>query len=487
MPSPARPLPACASFYHLPNTHITGRACRGLACFAARADAPQRWQQACGSATSLYCLGQCHQGPAQPGDHASPVIRTHCRQPVLLTTLSGKPDDSLACYQQRGGGAALRMLLPLPASAAIGQLETAGLRGRGGAGFPAARKWAAVAAAGGVQKYVVANADEGDPGSFSDKVLLEQNPFQLIEAMIIAGITVGATQGYIYLRCEYPAAAGVLQQAIRQAYAAGWLGAAVLGSSHHFELQLVIGHGSYLCGEETAMLNAIEGQRPEVRLRPPQISEHGLFGQPTLVNNVETLCAVPWIVEHGGAAYAAMGTANSKGTKLLSLNSLFNRPGLYEVEFGITIRQIVDELGGGLRRGQLKGVMIGGPLAGIVPPALLDTPLDYEALHAIGCAVGHGGVIAFADDSPIAAIVAEVFRFGAGESCGKCTPCHLGSPELARSFEAVLAGTKMPRQRWHELIAALADGSLCGHGRGLAEFALAIERHYPQELATCFV
>ena len=334
---------------------------------------------------------------------------------------------------------------------------------------------------------MVANADEGDPGSFSDKVLLEQNPFQLIEAMIIAGITVGATQGYIYLRCEYPAAAGVLQQAIRQAYAAGWLGAAVLGSSHHFELQLVIGHGSYLCGEETAMLNAIEGQRPEVRIRPPQISEHGLFGLPTLVNNVETLCAVPWIVEHGGAAYAAMGTANSKGTKLLSLNSLFNRPGLYEVEFGITIRQIVDELGGGLRRGQLKGVMIGGPLAGIVPPALLDTPLDYEALHAIGCAVGHGGVIAFADDSPIAAIVAEVFRFGAGESCGKCTPCHLGSPELARSFAAVLEGQKMPRQRWRELIDALANSSLCGHGRGLAEFALAIERHYPEELATCFV
>ena len=393
----------------------------------------------------------------------------------------------LDTYVANGGYNAYRTALKSTPDAIIDEVKKSGLRGRGGAGFPAARKWAAVAAASGTQKYVVANADEGDPGSFSDKVLLEQNPFQLIEAMIIAGLTVGATQGYIYLRREYPAAASMLQQAIQQAYAAGWLGKAVLGSSHYFGLQLVIGHGSYLCGEETAMLNAIEGQRPEVRIRPPQISEHGLYGQPTLVNNVETLCAVPWIIQNGGAAYAAMGTAHSKGTKLLSLNSLFKRPGLYEVEFGITIRQIVDELGGGLRRGRLKGVMIGGPLAGIVPPSLLDTPLDYDALHAIGCAVGHGGVIAFADDSSIAEIVAEVFRFGAGESCGKCTPCHLGSPELARSFEAVLAGVRMPRQRWHELIAALANGSLCGHGRGLAEFALAIERHYPQELATCFV
>ena len=478
---------ALSSFYHLDDTPLAGHACRGLACFAARHDQPQRWQQACADTAPLYCLGLCHQAPAVAADSAPVAIRAHCRQPVLLPRLLDGPCSGLATYQTRGGGVALQRLLPMPASDVIEQLESAGLRGRGGAGFPAARKWAAVAAASGTQKYVVANADEGDPGSFSDKVLLEQNPFQLIEAMIIAGLTVGATQGYIYLRREYPAAASMLQQAIQQAYAAGWLGKAVLGSSHYFGLQLVIGHGSYLCGEETAMLNAIEGQRPEVRIRPPQISEHGLYGQPTLVNNVETLCAVPWIIQNGGAAYAAMGTAHSKGTKLLSLNSLFKRPGLYEVEFGITIRQIVDELGGGLRRGRLKGVMIGGPLAGIVPPSLLDTPLDYDALHAIGCAVGHGGVIAFADDSSIAEIVAEVFRFGAGESCGKCTPCHLGSPELARSFEAVLAGVRMPRQRWHELIAALANGSLCGHGRGLAEFALAIERHYPQELATCFV
>lgn len=474
-------------FYHLQQSDLNGMACRGLACFAARADAPQQWQRGQSVVAPLYCLGQCYCAPAVAGEDLPPLIAAQSRHAVLLGGILAAPLHDLPAYQQAGGGQALRLVLASGSASVISQIAVSGLRGRGGAGFSAAKKWAAVAAAGGGQKYVVANADEGDPGSFSDKVLLERDPFRLIEAMIIAGLCVGASKGYIYLRREYPAAASRVQQAIQQAYAAGWLGAAVLGSSHQFELQLVVGHGSYLCGEETAMLNAIEGKRPEVRLRPPQISEHGLYGQPTLVNNVETLCAVPWIIQHGGAAYASMGTAHSKGTKLLSLNSLFNRPGLYEVEFGITIRQIVDELGGGLRRGQLKGVMIGGPLAGIVPPALLDTPLDYEALHAIGCAVGHGGVIAFADDSPIAAIIAEVFRFGAGESCGKCTPCHLGSPELAHSFEAVLAGEKMPRQRWRELIDALAAGSLCGHGRGLAEFALAIERHYPQELATCFI
>lgn len=474
------------SFYHLLQPDFTGTACRGLACFAARGDAPPRWQQAQSGPVSLYCLGQCYCAPAIAGEDSPPVIAVHSRHSVLLGEILAAPLCDLFVYQQAGGGQALRLALASGSAGVIEQIACSGLRGRGGAGFPAARKWAAVAAAKNAQKYVVANADEGDPGSFSDRLLIEHHPLRLIEAMIIAGLSVGASKGYIYLRCEYPHAASMLQQALQQARAAGWLGPKVLGSDQTFELQLVTGHGSYICGEETAMLNAIEGQRPEVRLRPPQITDQGLFGAPTLVNNVETLCAVPWIIQHSGAAYAAMGTAGSRGTKLLSLNSLFNRPGLYEVEFGITIRQIIDELGGGLRRGQLKGVMIGGPLAGIVPPALLDTPLDYEALHAIGCAVGHGGVIAFADDSPIAAILAEVFRFGAGESCGKCTPCHLGSPELARSFEAVLAGEKMPRQRWHELVEALAAGSLCGHGRGLAEFALAIERHYPEELATCF-
>ncbi|GHD62836.1 hypothetical protein GCM10007350_19140 [Jeongeupia chitinilytica] len=358
-------------------------------------------------------------------------------------------------------------------------IESSRLRGRGGAGFAAGIKWQAIAAQDAPQKYLVINADEGDPGTFSDRLLLEGDPFRLIEAAIIAAYATGATQGYLYLRKEYPDAARVIADALREAREAGWLGEC-------FDLECVIGEGSYLCGEETALLNALEGSRPEARMRPPQLTEHGLFGMPTLVHNVETLCAVPWIVTHGAQAYAALGFSLSRGTKLLSLNSLFNRPGLYEVEFGIPLSEVIDYLGLGLRRGRLKGVMVGGPLAGIVPPALLSTRLGYEEMQAIGCAVGHGGVIAFAEDMPLVAIVAEVLRFGARESCGKCTPCHLGTPKLAAMFEAARDGSLGDAAQCDALLEALGQTSLCGHGRGLAEFARAVRTHYSEEWAACF-
>lgn len=475
-----------ASFYHLTDISLEGCACQGLACFAARADNPQRWQQARATAPAIYCLGHCYQGPAAFGDDADVISAVHARETVLLGNIVQGGARDIATYRERGGGAAMRLALASYPGKVIAEIEASGLRGRGGAGFPASKKWRAVATASAPRKYLVVNADEGDPGSFSDRLLMEHDPFRLIEACVIAAHATGASQGIIYLRKEYPAAHAVLETALAQARECGWLGCGILGSTLDFDLSVHIGQGSYVCGEETALLNSLEGRRPEVRLRPPQITEHGLHGKPTLVNNVETLCSVPWIIENGGTRYAAMGTGNSRGTKLLSLNSLFNRPGLYEVEFGISLREIVEELGGGLRRGQLKGVMIGGPLAGVIPPALLDTPLGYEELQDIGAAVGHGGVIAFADDTTIAEIIAEVFRFGSQESCGKCTPCHLGSPELAHSFSAVLAGQKMPASRWRALIDALEATSLCGHGRGLAEFARAIERHYPEELAQCF-
>jgi formate dehydrogenase iron-sulfur subunit len=421
------------------------------------------------------------------GDETRPHVESLAPHTVLLANVLKGGVRDLARYEANGGGAALRAALTMQREALLGLVADSGLRGRGGAGFPTGRKWVAVAAVQAPHKYVVANADEGDPGSFSDRMLMEDDPFRLIEAMLIAALAVGATRGHIYLRKEYPGAAAALQSALRQAYAAGWLGCGVLDSPHGFELELTIGQGSYVCGEETAMLNAIEGRRPEVRVRPPQITEHGLFGSPTLVNNVETLCAVPWIVTHGARDYAALGTSTSCGTKLVSLNSLFRRPGLYEVEFGMPLRQIVERVGGGLKRGRLLGVMIGGPLAGLVPPSLLDTPFGYDELQSIGCAVGHGGMIAFGDDTAIPELVAEVFRFGALESCGKCTPCHFGSPELARMWQAAVEGKPLSEARWRDLIDALAATSLCGHGRGLAEFARAIERHYPRELRQCLV
>lgn len=467
------------SFYHLAEMPLAGRCCRGLACFAARADAPARWAAAVAAEPALYCLGKCYAGPSDADHDPRPHVAVHGRQTVLLGNVLAGGVHDLAGYEARGGGMARQHALAMASAELVRMVEESGLRGRGGAGFPAGLKWQAVAAASAPRKYLVVNADEGDPGAFSDRFLMEDDPFRLLEAMIIAAHAVGAGRGYLYVRKEYPLAASRLAEAVAEARRAGWL-------DERFDIELVMGEGSYLCGEETALLNALEGRRPEVRLRPPQITAHGLFGAPTLLHNVETLCALPWIVEHGAAAYATLGFSHSRGTKLLSLNSLFARPGLYEVEFGLPLAEVVDTLGGGLRHGRLKGVMVGGPLAGIVPPRLLATPLGYEEMQGIGCAVGHGGVIAFADDTPLAAIVAEVFRFGAGESCGKCTPCQRGTPELAAMFESVLAGRRIDRARCTALLEALGAASLCGHGRGLAEFAHAVATHYSEEWQACF-
>jgi len=252
-------------------------------------------------------------------------------------------------------------------------------------------------------------------------------------------------------------------------------------------VDLVVGQGSYVCGEETALLNSIEERRPEVRSRPPYPAERGLFGHPTLVQNVETLACVPWILRRGSAAYRELGIPGSRGTKVLTLNSLFRRPGLYEVEFGTTVREVVEEMGDGLRAGTLRAVLIGGPLAGLLPPALLDTRIGFEELRAAGASVGHGGVVAFDDRTAIAEIVRHVFEFGAYESCGKCTPCRLGSAHLEAMFERAVRGRAIPGDRadFGDVVAALGATSLCGLGTGLAEFAESVARHFPEEVKAC--
>jgi formate dehydrogenase iron-sulfur subunit len=475
------------SFYHLRDVPLTGRHCQGLACFAARGRDPERWAQAVAETPRIDCLGKCYRAPASSDDDALPHVESRARDTVLLGNVLAGGVHALSEYRARAGGEALSQALTMGPAAIRAAIVQSGLRGRGGAGFPSGRKWDAVARAPGKRRYVVVNADEGDPGSFSDRFLIEDDPFLLIEATVIAGYAVGASAGYVYLRKEYPLAHRRLQAALDAARAGGMLGERILDSGYSFDLQITPGAGSYLCGEETAMLNAIEGKRPEARPRPPFIFEQGLFGAPTLVNNVETLCAVPWILRRGAEAYRALGVANSRGTKLLSLPSLFARPGLYEIEFGMTLREIVDGLGGGLKRGTLQALMVGGPLAGLIPPSLLDTPFGYEELQAIDAAVGHGGVIAFAGDTSIAEIAREVFRFGATESCGKCTPCHLGSPVLQRGFEAAaqLRSPVVSRAEFADLVAALEAASLCGHGRGLAEFARSLERHFAEDLRAC--
>ncbi|XBH11741.1 NADH-ubiquinone oxidoreductase-F iron-sulfur binding region domain-containing protein [Edaphobacter paludis] len=369
-------------------------------------------------------------------------------------------------------------------------MELSGLRGRGGAGFPTGKKWRAVAAQCAPVKYVVANADEGDPGAYIDRYLIEDIPHRLIEAMAIAGYVVGSAKGYIYLRKEYPQACAVMKQTLVEAHREGVLGDRILRKDFTFDIELVVGRGSYVCGEETALLNSIEGCRPEARLRPPYPSEDGLFHKPTLINNVETLANVPWIVRHGGDAFRNLGFSNSQGTKVLSLNSLFRSPGLYEVEFGTSVRQIVENLGGGLRTGKpIKGVIIGGPLAGIIPPHLFDTPLGFEELASIGASVGHGGVLAFDQHTSIAELVHHVFDFAAFESCGKCTPCRLGSREIEQMFRRVVeTGQTSAREKLGllEITSALEMTSLCGFGTGLAEFAKSVLRYYAEELESCF-
>ncbi|HNI33945.1 MAG TPA: NADH-ubiquinone oxidoreductase-F iron-sulfur binding region domain-containing protein [Microthrixaceae bacterium] len=419
----------------------------------------------------------------------APRMEVAGNAPVVLERLVGGGARTLFEYQQAGGHVALERALQLGQVGVVEEIERSGLRGRGGAGFPTGRKWRSVGDASAGSAFVVCNADEGDPGAYIDRFILEDDPHVILEAMAIAAVAVAATRGIVYVRAEYPRARESLERAIVEERAAGILGDQLLGGGPSFDIELVVGEGSYLCGEETALLNAIEGRRPEVRSRPPFPATCGLFGAPTAVNNVETLATVPWIIRHGADAYASLGTEDSRGTKLVSLNSLFDRPGLYEVEFGVPLRMIVEELGGGLSHGHLAGVLVGGPLAGIVPPQLLDTPFTFRDLRGIGAEVGHGGVVAFDERTSIAELLHHVLRFAAYESCGKCTPCRLGSSRLEQLLASVIAGiglTEGHRQELVEIVDALAMTSLCGHGTGLAELTHSALRWYPDEVDAWF-
>jgi NADH:ubiquinone oxidoreductase subunit F (NADH-binding) len=479
------------SFYHLLGCDISGKACRGTACFVARHLNPERWAQALAQERRVYCLGKCFVAPSiyNHGD-ARPDVKIHSRTGIVLERLARGETRSLKAYTAQGGYLALRRALAKPREEIVNLIEMSGLRGRGGAGFPAGRKWRAVAQQTSREKFAIANADEGDPGAYIDRFLLEDDPHCLIEGMLLAAYAVGAGKGWIYLRKEYPRAQEVLRRAIEEARGAGLLGERVLGHDFAFDIEIYVGQGSYVCGEETAMIRSIEGRRPEVMARPPYPTERGLFEKPTLINNIETLVNVPWIVTHGGEAYRALGFSQSRGTKVVSLNSLFAHPGLYEVEFGLTVRQIVEDIGGGLRDGAtIKGIMIGGPLAGIVPPHLLDTPFGFEELHAIGASVGHGGIVAFDEHTSIPELVHHVFSFGAYESCGKCTPCRIGSRRVEEIFQRILnsgGASAADSSEWEQLVAALKWTSLCGHGGGLGEFAESVLRYYRDDLAPCF-
>ena len=477
------------SFYHLSKGGHEGKACQGTACFAAKHLNPACWDEAMQNNPRVYCLGECFAAPAKGQNNPRPPVKVTASESVVLSRLANGNARTIKAYREQGGYTALAKVLTGSPEDVLEAVKVSGLRGRGGAGFPTGIKWRSVADQPETERYVVANADEGDAGAYIDRYLMEDDPHSLIEGMILAAFAVGAAKGYIYLRLEYPLSGTILRQALDDAYAAGWLGENIGGTDFSFDLEVYAGHGSYVCGEETSLLKSIEGNRPEVMARPPYPTESGLWGKPTCVNNVETLVNVPWIIKHGGEAYSKLGFSKSHGTKVLSLNSLFNNPGLYEVEFGVTVRHIIEELGGGLRGGgQLKGVIIGGPIIGMIPPHLIDTPLGFEELGAIGAGVGHGGVVAFDENTSIPDLVEHVFSFGSYESCGKCTPCRSGSSRIEEIFTNAIAGdaTKADLQECRDLVTALKLTSLCGHGTGLARFAESILRYYPTEIEPCF-
>ena len=358
------------------------------------------------------------------------------------------------------------------------------MRGGGGAGFPAGIKWRTVLGAGGGQKYIVCNADEGDSGTFADRMLIEGDPFLLIEGMAIAGLAVGATKGFVYLRSEYPDAARVFGRALEAARDGGVLGASVLARGPAFEIELRIGAGAYICGEETALLESLEGRRGVVRAKPPLPALQGLFGKPTVVNNVLSLAAVPWILAHGAEAYAALGVGRSRGTLAVQLAGNVRRGGLFEVPFGTTVRAVVEGMGGGTRSGRpVRAVQVGGPLGAYLPASLLDTALDYEALAAVGGMLGHGGIVVFDDTVDMARQARFAFAFCAKESCGKCTPCRIGAVRGVEVMDRILQGVERERniEVLEDLTTLMTDASLCAMG-GLTPLpVLSALRHFPED------
>lgn len=377
---------------------------------------------------------------------------------------------SLDDYEAHGGLEGLRKALALDPAAIVEEVVASGLRGRGGAGFPAGIKWRTVHGAKAEQKYVACNADEGDSGTFSDRMCMEGDPYLLLEGMVIAGLAVGATEGYVYLRSEYPDALQVLTTAIERARAAGWLGADVLGSGRAFDVFIRLGAGSYVCGEETAMLESLEGKRGIVRAKPPLPALEGLWGKPTVVNNVMTLAAVPWILAHGGAAYAAHGTERSKGTLPFQLAGNVQHGGMLEVPFGTTIRELLYDFGGGSASGRpIRAVQVGGPLGAYLPESKFDTVADYESLAAAGGLLGHGGLVVFDDTVDMARMARYAMEFCAIESCGKCTPCRIGSTRGVEVVDRIVAAeTDDERRRQtallHDLCDTMTSASLCAMG-----------------------
>ena len=409
------------------------------------------------------------------------------RQTRLTFSRCGVTDPlSLADYRHYEGLKGLEKALAMEPAEIVKTVTDSGLRGRGGAGFPTGIKWKTVADAAGDRKYIVCNADEGDSGTFSDRMIMEGDPFVLIEGMIIAGIATGATKGYVYTRSEYPHAIKTMRAAIDIARGAGILGPSVMGSAHAFDIEVRMGAGAYVCGEETSLLNSLEGKRGIVRAKPPLPALQGLFGRPTVVNNVISLASVPVILDRGAAFYRDYGVGRSQGTIPIQLAGNIKHGGLYETAFGLTLGEIIYDIGGGTASGRpVKAVQVGGPLGAYFPPSLFDTVFDYEAFAAKDGLIGHAGIVVFDDTADMLKQARFAMEFCAIESCGKCTPCRIGSTRGVETVDRIARGIEPEKNKalLTDLCSTMKFGSLCALGGFTPYPVMSALHHFPEDFA----
>jgi bidirectional [NiFe] hydrogenase diaphorase subunit len=471
------------------------------------------WGDRC-QAKGVGCMGLCAEGPLVSGSgdrmykrvaagdaselldslDGPPIERLHCatdipffqRQKRIVTENCGVIDpERIEDYIAAGGyRALLQVLTEMTQQQVITEVTTSGLRGRGGAGYPTGLKWSTVFKAVGTQKYVICNADEGDPGAFMDRSVLEGDPHRVLEGMMIAAFAVGASEGYIYVRAEYPLAIKRLKAAIRQAERLGLLGSNICGTRFNFKIELRLGAGAFVCGEETALIASIEGKRGTPRPRPPYPAMEGLLGQPTLINNVETYANIAPIILNGGEWYAQIGTEKSKGTKVFALTGTINNTGVVEVPMGITLREIVFEIGGGIPEGRkFKAVQTGGPSGGCLPEDCLDMPVDYESLAKAGSIMGSGGMIVMDESSCMVDVAKYFMDFCMTESCGKCIPCRAGTYQMHRILKAVtdMTATDQDLAMLEELCDLLKHTSLCGLGQSAPNPVVSTMRAFAHE------
>lgn len=419
------------------------------------------------------CLGLTEQIPYLKNQERLTFARMGITDPLCLQD-----------FEAHGGFTGLRRCLQMTPEQVVQEVFDSGLRGRGGAAFPAGIKWRTVAASQAPQKYIVCNADEGDSGTYSDRMTMEGDPFMLIEGMIIAALATGASQGYIYIRSEYPDANAVMRAAILKATEAGYLGSNIAGSGREFHLEVRKAAGSYVCGEETAMLESIEGKRGVVRAKPPIPALKGLFGQPTVINNVITFASVPIILARGAEFYQSYGIGRSKGTLPIQLTGNIKYGGLIEKAFGLTLRQLLFDFGGGSATGRpIKAVQVGGPLGSYVPESHWDIPFDYEAYAAVGATIGHGGIVVHDDQADLSQLARYAMEFCAIESCGKCTPCRIGSTRGVEVIDRLIGATDKSghEKLLRDLCDTMVHGSLCALGGMTPNPVLSALNYYPQD------